>query len=504
MLAYIFLFVLGLSPALQAVFDLPLQLALQRAVLLGCLAWVFIRARGAGLPRGFADKKFSPLWAAAGLSFISLLASPFKGYIFNEWGNYAAGLLIFIFASFFNKEERGRVETAVVWGAWLVFAVSLLQAFALGNFLAKPPLTNLNALALYAVMAIPLALDRRNWPLTGALVILVVWTQSLGAVLAGLVTAGFYAASRFKGRELKENAWLLLGLAALAAPVFYLLQADSVAGRLAWWRSALEMFAARPLAGFGHSSFTWAQAAFQPEGAFREHAVYAHNYYLEFLAENGLPAALAWFWLLFAAARAKTGLLKYSVIAALVHSALDFGLSVPANFWLFCWLLSSPSEEYHTAPPGTGQDSPSPQPLPGDGPCLPRFSRRAAGAAVVFAALLLAALAGLDFRSLSFEKARGRAAAAAGRKEFPAAEAELRPALGAELFKAPALELLGSLSFADKSADPGFRAAVYYEMALLENRYSASAWRALRHIYSQPGLEGSAAGLERRRLEVFK
>jgi len=41
-------------------------------------------------------------------------------------------------------------------------------------------------------------------------------------------------------------------------------------------------------------------------------------------------------------------------------------------------------------------------------------------------------------------------------------------------------------------------------MALLENRYSASAWRALRHIYSQPGLEGSAAGLERRRLEVFK
>ncbi|MDO8805602.1 MAG: O-antigen ligase family protein [Elusimicrobiota bacterium] len=482
MLAYIFLFVLGISPVLQAVFDLPLQLALQRAVLLGCLAWSVVGAYGAGLPRGFSEKRFYPLWAAAGLSFISLLASPFKGFIFNEWGNYAAGLLIFLFASFLNREERGKVEFTVVCGAWLIFAVSLLQAFALENFLGKPPLTNLNALALYAVMVIPLALDRGNWLLAGAMVVLVVWTQSLGAALAGLVAAGFYAVSRFKGRELKENAWLLLALAALAVPVFYLLQADSVVGRLTWWRSAREMFAARPLAGFGHASFTWAQASFQPAGAFREHAVYAHNYYLEFLSENGLPAAVAWFWVLFSAARAKTGLVKYSVIAALVHSLMDFGLSVPANFWLFCWLLSSRSE-------GTGVFRPS---------------RRAAGAGVVFASLLLAALAGLDFRSLSFEKARGRAAAAAGREGLPAAEAELRPALRSKLFKAPALELLGNLSIADKSAEPGFRSAVYYEMALLENRYSPSAWSALRRIYSRPGLEDEAAGLERRRLEVFK
>ena len=222
-----------------------------------------------------------------------------------------------------------------------------------------------------------------------------------------------------------------------------------------------------------------AAAAFQAAGAYKEHAIYAHNYYLEFLAENGLPAALAWFWLLFAAARARTGLVKYSVIAALVHSILDFGLSVPANFWIFCLLLSSPSEEAGFFKP----------------------SRRAAGAALLFACLLLAALAALDFRSLSFEKARARAASAGG---LPAAEAELRPALRSGLFRAPALELLGRLGAADTSAGPGFRSSVYYEMALLENRYSAPAWGALRRIYSQPGLEEQAAGLERRRLEVFK
>ena len=480
MLAYIFLFVLGIAPALQAVFDLPLQLAFQRAVLLGCLAWVFLKAYGEGLPRGFGEKRFIPLWIAAGLSFFSLILSPFRGYVFNEWGNYAAGLLIFLFASFIKKEERERAERFLLYGAWLVFVLSLLQVFVLENFYAKPPLTNFNALALYAVMIIPLALDRQQWPLTGAMVILVVWTQSLGAALAGVVAAGIYAASRCKGRELKENIRILLVLGLLAGPVFYLLQADSISGRLAWWRSAWDMFSLRPLSGFGHASFTWAQGAFQAEGAFREHSVYAHNYYLEFLSENGIAASIAWFWVLFAAMRRKTGLLKYSVIAALVHSLLDFGLSVPANFWLFCWLLSSPAEEAGFFRP----------------------SRRAAGAALALAGLLLAALAGLDMRSLSFEKARGRAFAAAQAGRPDLAEAELKPALSGGVFRGPALELLGNFNLAAPGS--AFGAAVYYEMALRENPYSSGPWRFLKRIYSVPGRERQAAELEARRAGVFK
>lgn len=478
MLSYIFIFVLGLSPALQAVFDLPLQLALQRAVAVACLAWLFLRAYGGGLPRSLGEKRFYPLWAAAGLTVLSLSVSPFRGQIFNEWGNYAAGLLIFLFASFMGKEARGRVERAVLWGAWLIFGLSLLQAFVLGNFISRPPLTNLNALALYAVMIIPLALERKALPLAAAMLILVIWTESLGAALAGLAAAGLYAVSR-PGGSRKENSFLLAALAVLAAAILYLLQADSIAGRLTWWTSAWKMFSARPLTGFGHAAFTWAQAAFQPNGAFREHSIYAHNYYLEFLAENGFPAAVAWFWLIFSAVRRRTGLVKYALVAALVHSLVDFGLSVPANFWLFCWLLSSPAEEGEVFLP----------------------SRRAAGAALAFALLLAAALACLDWRSLAFEKARFRAACA---EDFTSAERELLPALRTGLFRAPALELLGRLAAADREAPPGFRSAEYYEMALLENRYSANAWAALSRLYSSPGLENEAAGLEKRRQEVFK
>ncbi len=480
MLSYIFCAVLALSPVLQAVFDLRLQLAFQYAVGLGCLAWLFLRAFGEGLPAGLFKRRLYPLWGVAALTLFSLVTSPLRGYIFNEWGNYAAGLLILVFSPFLDKEERARTDLAVVIGAWLVFALSLLQAFALNNFAARPPLTNLNALALFAVMVVPAALARRNWWLAGAMVILMVWTQSLGAALAALAAAGFYAVVRLRAGGSKGNGPLLAILAIMAAGAFYGLQADSVAGRLAWWHSAWKMFSAKPLTGFGHASFTWVQAAFQPAGSFREYAIYAHNYYLEFLAENGLPAALLWFGVLLAAARARTGLVKYSLIAALAHSVVDFGLSVPANFWLFCYLLGSPAPETEVVRP----------------------SRAHVRYALAFAALLAAAMASLTYRSLSFEKALARALseALAGRPDL--AEAELRPALESGLFRGPALDFLGRLNLT--APDAGFRPAVYYEMALRGNLYDAGAWRALKRIYSMPGLEKQAEGLERRRLEVFK
>lgn len=482
MLSYILAFALGLAPALQGVFDLPLQLALQRAVLLACLGWLALRARGAGLPAELGSRRLWPAWAAAALSLAALVASPFRGAVFNEWGNFGAGLLIFVFASFLNKEERERVEGAALAGAWLVFALSLAQAFVLGSFTDRPPLTNLNALALYAVLILPLSLGRRrNWPLAAAMLVLIIWTQSLGASLAVLAAAGYYAATRPAGAQ-KANRWLLAVLAVAAAAIFWKLHGDSVAGRLVWWRGAWEMFLARPLAGFGHAAYTWAQAAFLPDGAFRERSIYAHNYYLEFLAENGLPAALAWFWAIAAAVRARAGLAKYALVAALAHSLVDFGLSVPANFWLFCFLLASPADA-----------EPAVKPSP-----------RALRAGLAAAALLLAALAALDLRSLAFERAGRRALAAAGAGDLPAAAEALRPQLAPGLFRGRALELLGRLNLSDSTAPPGFRSAVYYEQALLENAYSPAAWGTLGRIYAQPGLEQAAADLRARRAGVFK
>ncbi|HNW43323.1 MAG TPA: O-antigen ligase family protein [Elusimicrobiales bacterium] len=487
LLIYALASVLLLAPALQAVFDLPLQLAFQRAVLLFSGAWFWLRPPSAARLAAFI-KKFRSLWAAAALSLLALLASPFRGYVFNEWGNYGAGVLIFVVASFLNKEERARIDGAVAAGAWLVFGLIFLQFFVLKNFGLRPPLTNMNALALYALMVFPLALARRAWPLAAAMAALVLLSQSLGAALAGFGAAGIYAVSKLNSGEGENNKWFLAALFMVGAAAFYLLQADSLAGRLVWWRSAWDMFAARPVTGFGHAAFTWAQAGFQAPGAFREHSVYAHNYYLEFLAENGLPAAAAWFWFLLRAARGGKGLAKYAVIGALLHSCVDFGLSVPANFWLFCYLLAASCHE--GAPPEA-------EPVPAAGP-RPK-------AALVLALLLTGALLALDRQSLAFERARGRALAESLDLGPAAAEARLAPYLAGGLFRGPALEFLGRLTFAGRAnRDNGFSSAVYYEMALLENPYSSQAWRALERIYGVPGREGAAAGLAARRAVVYK
>ncbi len=472
MTGYIFSAILVLYPALQSVTDLGLQLAFQLAVLAVFLAWLFLKASGPGLPGGLADRRFLPLWAAAALSLAAAAFSPFSGYIVGEWGNFGCGLLIFLCASFMPQEERERAGRALLWGAWLVVSLSVVQAFALHNFAARPPLTNLNALALYCVMVLPVALERRAWVLSGLLVGLTIWTQSLGAALAALTAAGFYAASR--GRALKENAAVFAALALLGCAVLLLVQADSAAGRLAWWRGALSMIAERPLSGFGHSAYTWAQALFQPAG-FREHSIYAHNYYLEFIAENGLFAAAAWFAALWAAARRRGGLARYAVIAALAHSLVDFGLSVPANFWLFCFLLASPAPE---------------------GPAF-KPSPSALRAGLLAAALLTAALGRPFLGALAFERHRSAALAAAAAGDPAGAEAALSAELKGDLFRQPALEFLGRILMTTPGGE--LRAAACFEEALLLNRYSAASWRALERIYSAPGREAAAAGLARRK-----
>ena len=116
MLVYLFSAVFAVAPVLQAVFDLRLQLAFQQVVLLACASWFFLRLYGDGVPAGLSSKKFYPLWGAAALSLLSLALSPLRGCIFNEWGNYGAGLLIFAFSSYLGPQERRTADGAVLGG----------------------------------------------------------------------------------------------------------------------------------------------------------------------------------------------------------------------------------------------------------------------------------------------------------------------------------------------------------------------------------------------------
>ncbi len=102
-------------------------------------------------------------------------------------------------------------------------------------------------------------------------------------------------------------------------------------------RSALAMVAARPITGFGLGTFARvypAYASFDP-GAVVEHA---HNDWLEWCAEGGLPYALAWGVIAVSvikpAARSVWGL---GVLAVFLHAVVDYPF---ARFGVSAWTMT--------------------------------------------------------------------------------------------------------------------------------------------------------------------
>lgn len=115
------------------------------------------------------------------------------------------------------------------------------------------------------------------------------------------------------------------------------------------WRATLGIFERTPVVGTGFGTFQYVFPAFQPVSVQTGRWMHAHNDYVQLLAEGGLAAALpvgvgAALFVRHVARRLRRssrsgrllawGLLM-GLLAAVVHSALDFGLRIPANLFLF-------------------------------------------------------------------------------------------------------------------------------------------------------------------------
>ena len=149
-------------------------------------------------------------------------------------------------------------------------------------------------------------------------------------------------------------AWL--GAGALAARVAVLAQEPF--GDLRWgvWRAAFRVVAEAPVLGVGLGTFQDAIIAYRPTGlSDRFYVDYAHNDYLQLLTETGVLGLLilgwaAVVWLGFVVGRWRDrqdvlvrGLVmggSGAVAAVSVHSAVDFGLHMPANALLFVAVLA--------------------------------------------------------------------------------------------------------------------------------------------------------------------
>jgi hypothetical protein len=132
------------------------------------------------------------------------------------------------------------------------------------------------------------------------------------------------------------------------------LQSPEVLHRLAWWTAAWRMACDAPWRGLGPGAYAYAlpaYAAARPELS----TLFAHQHFLETAAERGWPYLLLWLGGLGLILRRADPSKRFGPVAALAHGLVDYALSVPGVFWLFClsvaWSLPE-SEEAVAVPAG--------------------------------------------------------------------------------------------------------------------------------------------------------
>lgn len=491
-----------LAPVLQGIWGLGTQFLLEAAVFLTGGFWFLREIRAGRLPSFISDRGNIPLLFALIFSLLASRLSPVSALIAPEWWNFLTGIFILALASSLTTSERKSADLALRLAAWFIVLLSFYQGYVIvvngvgDSTHLTASLTNANALALFAVMVLPLTVLWRDFFLLAALVVVLIWTMSVAAVLGLLVGACFYAADNVKRVDLKKNWWVFAVLGAVAAAAVSQLELRSVSDRLLWWGSALRMFSDRPLLGFGQGAFTYIYPAFHHPDAARLASIYAHNYYLEFLAENGLPAFLFWGWAVLARLKGIKGLKKYALIAVLAHSFADFGLAVPANFFIFCYLLAEPGG-FAVRLPGSVVAFRS----------LGGWSGKTLAAAAL-GVLLAAHLSGVVSRKMSLDRLQGSAVKACAGGDYSAAEKFLVEASEIEPDNPLVPQMLGQVLLRaglEKNNRPAlFRAAVSFERALSLNPYDAASYRDLGRLYAAAGERKMAEDLLKRKREVFR
>jgi O-antigen ligase len=128
--------------------------------------------------------------------------------------------------------------------------------------------------------------------------------------------------------------------------------------RMMVWGGAVRMIENYPVLGTGPGTFAFAYTEFQPPGL-SKHYTMAHNDYLHFVSEVGLPLIAIIIWMVIALYRKGFKKLKNpsrlvrgitlgamsGITAILVHSAGDFNFHIPANailFTIFAAIVVSP------------------------------------------------------------------------------------------------------------------------------------------------------------------
>ncbi len=214
-------------------------------------------------------------------------------------------------------------------------------------------------LVLFAVVFVALVFSRSR--------------MGIAAAVAGLLLVLGIAFSQTRRRSTVIVALIVLTLPAAYAvwiglsPVwerFEVLE-QGQDPRLAIWRDTLALIRDYPWWGTGLGTYYWASIRYQT-ALMNFRYEHAHNDYLEFAAEIGIPVATLLFgslWVLVARGTRRAVALARTadrVLAAgcsgalaslLIHALTDFNFQIPANAFVFAWIAGTTAGLIVSAPP---------------------------------------------------------------------------------------------------------------------------------------------------------
>lgn len=323
------------GPLMRGSWDLWSQSILLLLLTAGFGSWLCGRAAVGFLP---LPSNRLAVWLSflACLGFISSYGSPLAAYAVPAWRPILAGLWIFLAASVLSKDDRSRVDQAIRAAAWVLLLLAFYQKF--GQGIDRPPssLVNQNVFAGTILMLLPFSVSKKDWLLTAGLLLVLLWTRSVGAWL-GLAGALFF--TRRHSGWLGKWMGLALG-AACAVAIYSKFQSPEMLHRWQWWGAAARMICDHPLFGSGPGTFRYMLPAYQTPGQFS--TIYAHQHVLGTAAAFGIPYTLIWLaGLVHCLRMAGSPSKRFGIMAIFIHSFYDYPLEMPGNLWLFCYLASS-------------------------------------------------------------------------------------------------------------------------------------------------------------------
>lgn len=281
----------------------------------GGAAWLVWRVFVGYVPMPSARVMY---WTAglAALAALSALGSAAADAAMG-WRTQALGLWMFLAVSCVSKDGRAVVDEALRVSGWVLVLLAAYQRLFQGQEAPAASFAEAQAFAGCALMLLPVAVQKGDKLLAAGLVLCLWWAGGVGAWL-GL--AGGLALTR---GAVSRRLGFSIGL--VCAVILYAqLKSPATLERWRLWGQALNAALVSPFLGMGPGAL----------------AVPAHQHFLQTAAECGWPYIILWsgglVWLLRGSSHK-----RFAAAAALVQSLWDPALTVPANFWLFCYCAAS-------------------------------------------------------------------------------------------------------------------------------------------------------------------